>query len=135
MAVSTHFPHGDKVLLADIDEADALQLASFLELNGYTVRRASEINEALAHFSDFSPGIVLIDSSLPAKSWLTLIKAIRAYEVEKDTDYRSIILVTAGRFTNDLQQKAIKAGAHEVVGRPVDGSILLKRIATYTGVY
>lgn len=135
MAVSTHFPHGDKVLLADVDEGDALQLASFLELNGYTVRRATEITEALTHFSDFSPGVVVIDSSLPAKSWLTLIQAIRSYEVEKDSDYRSIILVTAGRFTNELQQKAIKAGAHEVVGRPVDGGTLLKRIAAHTGVY
>jgi DNA-binding response OmpR family regulator len=135
MAVSTHFPHGDKVLLADVDEQDALQLASFLELNGYTVRRATEISEALTCFSDFSPGVVLIDSSLPAKSWLKLIQAIRSYEVEKDSDYRSVILVTAGRFTNELQQQAIKAGAHEVIGRPVDGAMLLKRIAAHTGVY
>jgi len=135
MPVLSQFPHGDKVLLADVDETDALKLASFLELNGYTVRRATEFTEALSHFSDFSPGVVVIDSSLPAKSWLSLIKAIRSYESEKDADYRSIILVTAGRFTQDLQQKALKAGAHEVIGRPVDGEALLRRIAAYIGLY
>lgn len=135
MAVPFHFPHGDKVLLADVDEADALQLASFLELSGFTVRRATELTEALTAFSDFSPGIVIIDASLPAKSWLSLIQAIRSYEIEKDSDYRSIILVTAGKFTNDLQQKALKAGAHEVIGRPIDGQALLKRIAAHTALY
>lgn len=135
MAVPTHFPHGDKVLLADVDETDALQLASFLELNGFTVRRTAELGEALAEFNDFSPGIVIIDSSLPAKSWLSLIQAIRASEVEKDSDYRCIILVSAGKFTQELQQKALKAGAHEVIARPVDGPTLLKRIAEHTAVY
>ncbi len=135
MPVSSHFPNGDKILLADVDEADALSLSSFLELNGYTVRRASDIDEAVAAFSDFSPGIVLVDSNLPAKSWLELIKSIRSYEEEKDTDYRCIIFVTAGRYTSDLHQKASKAGAHEVIGKPIDQAGLLKKIAEHTALY
>ncbi len=135
MAFSSDFPHADKVLLADVDEADALQLSSFLELNGFTVRRGADIDEALTVFSNLSPGIVLVDASLPAKSWLVLIQSIRKYEVEKDTDYRSVILVTATRYTNDLHEKAIKAGAHDVIGKPVDQQALLKKIAQHTGVY
>lgn len=135
MAVPSQFPHGDKVLLADVDEEDALQVASMLELNGFTVRRASEITEALTYFSDFMPGIVLVDASLPAKSWLTLIQSIRTYEVDRDSDYKSVILVTANRFTNELQQKALKAGAHDVIGKPVDGAGLLRKIDEHTAVY
>ena len=135
MPFSSRFPHSDKVLLADVDETEALQLASFLELNGFTVRRASDLTEALTKFSDFAPGIVLVDANLPAKSWLALIQSIRKYEVEKDSDYRSIVLVTAGRYTADLHQKAAKAGAHEVVGKPIDQQALLKRIKELTTIY
>jgi DNA-binding response OmpR family regulator len=135
MPISSHFPNGDKILLADVDEGDALALSSFLELSGYTVRRGADIHEALTAFSEFSPGIVLIDSNLPAKSWLELIKSIRAYEEEKDSDYRCIIFVTAGRYTSDLHQKASKAGAHEVIGKPVDQPGLLKKIAEHTALY
>lgn len=135
MPVKSKFPNADKVLLADVDEEDALTLASFLELSGFTVRRATEIVEALTQFSDFSPGIVLIDANLPAKSWLQLIQSIRAYEVEKDSDYRSIILVTASKYTTDLHQRAAKAGAHDVIGKPVDQQGLLKKITEYTAIY
>lgn len=135
MPVSSHFPNGDKVLLADVDESDALSLSSFLELNGFTVRRGSDIDEALAVFSDFSPGIVLVDSNLPAKSWIELIKSVRSYEEQKDSDYRCIILVTSGRYTSDLHQKAAKAGAHEVIGKPVDYQALLRKIREHTALY
>lgn len=135
MPVSSNFPNGDKILLADVDETDAFALSSFLELSGYTVRRGADLTEALAAFSDFSPGIVLVDSNLPAKSWLELIASIRRYEEEKDSDYRCIILVTASRYTSDLHQKAAKAGAHEVIGKPVDQPGLLKKIAEHTALY
>ena len=38
------------MLLADVDEGDALQLSSFLELNGFTVRRGADIHEAMEQF-------------------------------------------------------------------------------------
>lgn len=135
MSVPSHFPSGDRILLADVDENDAVSLSSFLELAGFTVRRSADIAEALTLFGSFSPGIVLIDSNLPAKSWLQLIRSIRAYETEKDSDYRCIILVTAGRYTSDLHQKALKAGAHDVIGKPVDEEALLKKIAEHAAVY
>ncbi|MBS0618060.1 MAG: response regulator transcription factor [Spirochaetes bacterium] len=135
MPVTSQFPNGDRVLLADVDENDALQLASFLELNGYTVRRSIDKAEALVYFANFAPGIVIVDSNLPAKSWLSLIQDIRAYEVEKDSDYRSIIIVTAGRYTAELLQKANKAGAHEVVGKPINESELLKTLAEHSALY
>lgn len=135
MPFSSDFPHADKVLLADVDESDALQLSSFLELNGFTVRRGADIDEALTVFSNLSPGIVLVDANLPAKSWLVLIQSIRKYEVQKDSDYRSVILVTAARYTTELHEKAIKAGAHDVIGKPIDQQALLAKLAHHTGVY
>ena len=135
MASSSAFPHGDKILLADVDESDALQLSSFLELNGSTVRRGADIDEALEAFSRLTPGVVLVDANLPAKSWLVLIQSIRKYEEEKDSDYRSVILVTASRYTTELHQKAVKAGAHDVIGKPLDQQGLLKKIAEHTGIY
>jgi len=135
MPVKSRFPNADRVLIADADEADALNLASFLELSGFTVRRAGDIAEALTSFGQFSPGVVLIDANLPAKSWLTLIQNIRDYEEEKDSDYRSIIFVTASRYTTDLHQRAAKTGAHEVIGKPVQHEILLKKIAEHTQIY
>ncbi|HRP70017.1 MAG TPA: response regulator, partial [Turneriella sp.] len=106
-----------------------------LELNGYSVRRGGDIHEALEKFSSFSPGIVLIDASLPAKSWLELIKCIRDYEVEKDSDYRCVILVTTTRYSNEIYQKAIKFGASDVVGKPVEHKVLLQSIVKYATQY
>ena len=135
MAFSSDFPHADKILLADVDESDALQLSSFLELNGFTVRRGADLEEALTVFSNLTPGIVLVDANLPAKSWLDLIQSIRKYEVEKDSDYRSVIIVTATRYTSDLHQRALKAGLHDVIGKPIDQASLLKKIADLTILY
>ncbi len=123
------------MLLADVDETDALLLSSFLELNGFTVRRGADLDEALTYFNDFQPGVVIVDSNLPAKSWIELIQSIRRYEEDRDSDYRSIILVTASRYTNELSQKASKAGAHEVIGKPVDQTALLRKISEHAAVY
>lgn len=123
------------MLLADVDESDALLLSSFLELNGFTVRRGADLEEALTYFSDFQPGVVIVDSNLPAKTWIELIQSIRRYEVDRDSDYRSIILVTASRYTTDLSQKAAKAGAHEVIGKPVDQAALIRKISEHAAVY
>lgn len=135
MPFSSRFPNADKVLLADVDESDALQLSSFLELSGFTVRRGTDVDEALEVFHSLLPGVVLIDANLPAKSWITLIQSIRRIEQEKDADYRSIILVTASRYTTELHQKAAKAGAHDVVGKLIDNAALLKKIREHTAVY
>ena len=131
MAPGSLFPNGDKVLLADVDEGDALQLSSFLELNGFTVRRGADIHEAMEQFINFQPGVVIVDANLPAKSWIELIQSIRRYEEDRDSDYRSIILVTSSRYTTELSQKAIRAGAHEVVGKPLDQPGLLRRITEH----
>jgi|JI8StandDraft_1071087.scaffolds.fasta_scaffold06223_5 two-component system phosphate regulon response regulator PhoB len=135
MAPGSLFPNGDKVLLADVDEGDALQLSSFLELNGFTVRRGADIHEAMEQFINFQPGVVIVDANLPAKSWIELIQSIRRYEEDRDSDYRSIILVTSSRYTTELSQKAIRAGAHEVVGKPLDQPGLLRRITEHAAVY
>jgi len=135
MAVNSQFPNGDKALIVDVDENDALQLSSSLELSGYSVRRAGDLVEALQKFSEFSPGIVLIDASLPAKSWLELIKNIRSHEIEKDSDYRSIILVTTSRFSSEIDQKAKKAGASDVVGKPIALNALIGKITEFTVQY
>ena len=135
MAPGSLFPNGDKVLLADVDEGDALQLSSFLELNGFTVRRGADIHEAMEQFINFQPGVVIVDANLPATSWIELIQSIRRYEEDRDSDYRSIILVTSSRYTTELSQKAIRAGAHEVVGKPLDQPGLLRRITEHAAVY
>lgn len=135
MASGSRFPNGDKVLLADVDETDALQLASFLELHSFTVRRGADIQEAMEHFINFQPGVVIVDANLPAKSWIELIQSIRRYEEDRDSDYRSIILVTSSRYTTELSQKAAKAGAHEVVGKPIDQPGILRKITEHAAVY
>lgn len=135
MVRGSRFPNGDKVLLADVDEGDALQLSSFLELNGFTVRRGADIHEAMEHFINFQPGVVIVDANLPAKSWLELIQSIRRYEEDRDSDYRSIIMVTSSRYTAELSQKALRAGAHEIVGKPVDQQDMLRKITEHAAVY
>ena len=123
------------MLLADVDETYSLQLASFLELHSFTVRRAADIQEAMEHFINFQPGVVIVDANLPAKSWIELIQSIRRYEEDRDSDYRSIILVTSSRYTTELSQKAAKAGAHEVVGKPIDQPGILRKITEHAAVY
>lgn len=135
MPVNSKFPNADRILLTDADESDSLNLASFLELSGFTVKRTGDMTEALTEFARFSPGIVIIDSNLPSKTWLELIQSIRRYEEQKDSDYRSIVIVTASRYTTDLHQRAAKAGAHEVIGKPIAEAALLKKISEHTQLY
>lgn len=131
MPVNKNFPNGDKVLLADVAEEDAFNLASFLEMSGFVVRHATTAEEAMAQFLSFTPGVVLVDTSLPAKSWLNLIREIRDHESRQDSDYRCVIIITTGKFSPDLAQKALRAGAHEVLSRPVEQQKLLERIAAH----
>lgn len=131
MRSSTEFKRSDRVLLVDVDEADVLDLASFLELSGFSVRRAFDSAEAMRYFTNFAPGVVFVDVNLPAKSWITLVQEIRQQEIEKDSDYRSYILLTMGRYSADNEQKALKAGVSGVVAKPIEKVALLENLAAH----
>jgi len=132
---SPTFPSVDKILIVDADEHDAFTLSSQLELGGFANRIAEDAKQGFEKYKSYSPGVTIIDANLPAKSWIQLIQTIRQYEQEIDPDYRSVILVSAIKYTQELHKNALQAGAHDVLGKPIDKDLLIKKIRERTNVY
>lgn len=113
---------GRKVLLIDDDARNVLAIAGILELNGMSVRHASNgrkgIDELLA---DPEVDLILMDVMMPEMDGYATTAAIR--EMPR-FDRLPIIMVTAKAMAGD-REKSLSSGASDHVTKPVDPNELL----------
>jgi CheY-like chemotaxis protein len=100
------------ILCVDDNEEACLMLTRLLENEGYEVRSAQSIQEALglAHRESF--GLYTLDSWLAEGSGVELCKEIREFD-----SHTPIIFYSAAAFDSDIEA-ALKAGASEYVTKP-----------------
>lgn len=118
------------VLVVD-DHADSRELmVDFLALNGFAVVSAADGVEALQQASLAKPDIVLMDLTLPGPldGW----EAIRRLKSDPATRATAVIVVT-GWSDDAAHARALSAGAHEVLLKPVDLPQLVRHIRRLCG--
>lgn len=113
-------PH--RILIVE-DHADAREgLAKLLELSGYAVVTAEDGQQGLAKACAQLPDLILTDILMPIMDGIEMIRQLRATTLCKNTP---ILVLSA---YGDKALEAARAGANEVLGKPVNISSLLESI-------
>jgi signal transduction histidine kinase len=113
---------GLKILVVE-DEADSRDLIELLlSTEGATVRATACADDALDALGDFGPDVVLSDIGMPGRDGYWLARQIKKQHPEVPA-----IALTAYSTRDDVS-RALAAGFHEHVGKPVDPEHLVRTL-------
>jgi two-component system response regulator AtoC len=111
-----------KILLVDDEEMQRDLLKGFLEKQGYEVTTAEDGRAALQLFSQLPFQLALLDHRMPDLSGDEVLRKMK----EINPMVRSIMITAFGSV--DTAVKVMKLGADDFLEKPVDLSMLLKKI-------
>ncbi|HEY3822367.1 MAG TPA: ATP-binding protein [Polyangiaceae bacterium] len=122
---------GLRILVCE-DDADCRELLEeVLSSEGATVRLAAAAAEALSHFQQFRPDVLVSDIGLPLVDGYALIRQIRELG-DQEGGHTPAIALTAYAGSEDAR-RALSAGYQLHVTKPVDPDELTSRVATLAG--
>ncbi len=104
----------EKILVADDERLVRWSLRQKCEEWGYHVLEAEAGEPALRVAQSESPDLVLLDVRLPDISGLEVLE-----QLKNNGDARAVIMITADPQLDDVKM-ALKLGAYDFVGKPVD---------------
>ena len=103
-----------KVLVVDDETSVVEVLSEYFSGQGYTVRTASNGEEALTALTEFKPAVVLLDVRMPGIDGVEVLRRLRA--IDKGA---AVIMVTANEDV-ELARETLKLGAFDYVAKPFD---------------
>jgi CheY-like chemotaxis protein len=122
---------GLRVLLVD-DETDGRELVTImLEQNGIQVKAAASADEALQTFAEWKPDILVSDIGMPEEDGYSLIRKVRALPLEQGGNVPAAALT--GYVSKEDYSKALSAGYHSHIKKPVELEELIAVVARLTG--
>jgi CheY-like chemotaxis protein len=117
------------------DEADARMLVtSLLELSGASVTAFSTAHEALNLLMDHTgprPGILISDIAMLGEDGISLIRKLREWERAHGGALAAVALTAYARAEDRV--RALQAGYHAHVPKPVEPAELIAVVANLTG--
>lgn len=113
-----------RVLL--VEDAPFLRYAfsRLLRMQGYEVKEANDGQDALDALVDYIPDLILTDLMMPVMGGIELITHVRA---DPRLAHVPIVAITADA-TDQAEQAARRAGAVDVITKPIDLPALLERL-------
>ncbi|MGB3313753.1 MAG: diguanylate cyclase [Albidovulum sp.] len=115
---------GGKILIVDDVATNRIVLKVKLAAAFYETVQASNGTEALNFARQLRPDLILLDIELPDIGGIEVCEQLKADPVTRDIP---IVMVTAFRdMTRKMQ--ALRAGAEDVVWKPLDETVLLARM-------
>jgi signal transduction histidine kinase/ActR/RegA family two-component response regulator len=122
---------GLRVLVVD-DEPDTRKVISaVIEKSGAEVRTCASAQEALEALVEWRPDILMSDIGMPDEDGYSLIRKVRALSAERGG------LIPAAAFTayarEEDRQRALDAGFHMHVAKPIGSRELIATIASLAG--
>ena len=117
------------ILLANGDEVYRRSLESVLTHGGYGVVKVATAAQAITQARRWRPDGMIVDVGLAPPDGAGLCRELRADPAVSLAT--PIVLTTPGRATRAQQLDALRAGAWELRGDPLDTEELLLRLAAY----
>lgn len=105
-------------------------LESILGPNGYAVMRAFTGSKGLERAKSSQPDLIILDANLPDFNSTDLCRELRADPAISSST--PIIMTTSGPATRQHRMTALRAGAWDYLGHPLDAEELLLRLDAYT---
>jgi CheY-like chemotaxis protein len=120
-----------RVLLVD-DEPDARELLGLILMSYEAeVRHCASAAEALQTLDEWRPDVLVSDIGMPVEDGYELIRKIRAREPERGGLIPAVALTAYAR--DEDAQRAIEAGYHAHVPKPVEPGELAVAVANIAG--
>lgn len=116
---------GQTVLVVDDNALNRELLRLVLEQEKYIVSEAASAEEALKLAAETCPKLILMDCHLPGMDGLTATRRLKEAEATRGIP---VVAVTAYAMPGD-REKAIEAGCHDYISKPVDFSRLITMVA------
>ena len=121
-----------KIILVVEDYDDSRELIKFmLETLGHEVLEATNGSEAIEFARSEHPDLILMDIAMPVMDGITATRKIRMLS-EDNLSHVPIICLTA--HINSYLQEALDAGCNEVVGKPINLTVLQPLVQQYLSV-
>jgi PleD family two-component response regulator len=119
-----------RILIAD-DTPQAAELHEvYLANEGYEVRIASDGEQTLRQVAEWHPHLILLDVMMPRLSGFEVCKRLRADPATRDI---AILMVTALDQPADVE-RAVEAGTHDFLSKPINKTELLQRVRSMLNV-
>ncbi len=121
---------GERVLVAEDDDAARLGLVELVRTWGYVAEEAVDGDDALAKIPVFRPTIVLTDVVMPNRTGLDVLRALQ----DQLSEITVVLLTAQGSVESAVE--AMRDGAYDYLTKPVDPQrlrILLARILERQG--
>jgi PleD family two-component response regulator len=117
------------VLVANAEQWFARSLESVLTAHGYRVMRAQTALQTLELARRSRPHAIVIDTHLPESDGIALCRALRGDPAISLAT--PIVLTTPGPASRAQQLEALRAGAWELRGEPLDAEEFLLRLGAF----
>jgi CheY-like chemotaxis protein len=128
--VDVRFP-GLKALVVDDDHDTCEMVGAVLRKAGAEVRTCLSASQALTAMDSWVPDILLSDVAMPEEDGYTLIRKVRARKTGEGRDVVAVALTAYAQ--SEDRMKALSAGFHVHVAKPIEPSELVDVVATVTG--
>jgi len=112
------------LLVEDSDDLRHL-FARVLRGHGFEVVEASDGYEALDRLAEFVPEVVVTDVMMPGMDGVELIRRIRAMPATAEVP----VVAMSAAPTPEAEREALRAGAEDLLPKPLDSQTLLERLA------
>jgi excisionase family DNA binding protein len=114
---------GPLVLVVD-DEASVREVVRInLEMEGYTVREASNADEGLSAVEDDAPDLILIDVMMPEVDGWEMLRRVQARHGTGSIP----VIMFSGQLESSAEREAEQRGAQAFVGKPFDLRALIEQ--------
>ena len=117
------------VLLVEDTEDNRFMMRRLLEMSGYRVVEATNGDEAVKVAEAETPGLILMDLSLPVIDGLAATRLIRKLPKLEKTP----IIAVSAHDTSDFQTEALQAGCNSYITKPIDFNELEQLIVRELG--
>lgn len=116
-----------KALVLIVDDSDTVRfaLSKQVEAMGYRTLLAASGEQALAHFTEQTPALVLLDYHMPGKDGLEVLQEIKARNAATK------VVMISGHDDSSVIVRAMKLGAENYLVQPiaaVDLAVLVNRL-------
>jgi CheY-like chemotaxis protein len=122
---------GIHVLLVEDDDDSRKLLGTMLKRNGARVTSAKSAAEALNVFAEQLPDILISDIGMPDEDGYELIRKLRSLPGDKGGLTPAIALT--GYASRKDRERALAAGYHKHMAKPVEQTDMIAAIASLTG--
>ena len=120
---------GAKILIVDPEEVISAVLSLPLKSKGYQVKVVSHVPDAMKSLAEEHPDIIISEMKMLIEDGVSLCQRIKS---QSETRHIPFIMLTSSK-SQRVARDCMKAGADDVVGRPVDTELLFIKLQKILG--